>query len=135
MDLFRLSLSSLYTLRGLTIEDDLALLEVATGVFVNEDERKVVASRVLLVHLAEGWGEVEAAEEETDGDCLAAGGRAVHNLERLARLFGRRGIRGRHTSKRTSVSLSLYWFGGTPVVSRRMMLSSMCFIFSLTSKK
>jgi len=39
------------------------------------------------------------------------------------------------TSNRTNVSLSLYWFGATPVVSRRMMESSMCLIFNLTSKK
>ena len=33
------------------------------------------------------------------------------------------------------VSLSLYWFGGDTVVSRRMMESSMCLILMRTSRK
>ena len=33
------------------------------------------------------------------------------------------------------VSLSLYWFGGEPVVSRRMIDSSMCLILIRTNKK
>jgi len=33
------------------------------------------------------------------------------------------------------VSLSLYWLGGEPVVSRRIMESSMCLIFIRTRRK
>ena len=33
------------------------------------------------------------------------------------------------------VSLSLYWLGGDPVVSRRMIESSMCLILIRTSRK
>lgn len=33
------------------------------------------------------------------------------------------------------VSDSLYWFGGAPVVSRRIMDNSMCLILMRTSKK
>lgn len=41
----------------------------------------------------------------------------------------------KHTSNLTSVSLSLYWFGATPVVSLRMIDSSICLIFNRTSRK
>lgn len=66
--------------RRLPIEDDFRLLEVAAGVLVDEDEGEVVAGGVFLVDFAESRGEVEAAEEEADGDGFAAGGRAVHDL-------------------------------------------------------
>lgn len=82
LDLLRLSLSSLHALRSLAVKHDLTLLKVAAGVLVDQDEREIVASRVFLVDFAEGWGEVEAAEEEADRDCFATGRRAVHDLWR-----------------------------------------------------
>jgi hypothetical protein len=45
-----------FNLWVLAIEDDFGLFEVATGVFVNEDETEVVAGGVFLVDFAEGGG-------------------------------------------------------------------------------
>lgn len=59
-------------LGGLAEEDDLGLFEVAPSVLVDQDQAQVVARRELLVHVAERRGQVEAAEEEADGDGLAA---------------------------------------------------------------
>jgi hypothetical protein len=67
-------------LRRLSEQHDFTLLEISPCVFVDEDEGQVVAHTVLFVDFAEGRGEVEAAEEEADGDCFAAGGGAVHYL-------------------------------------------------------
>ena len=44
LDLFGLSLGSFDTFGGLTIQDNLGLLEVSAGVFVDENEGEVVAS-------------------------------------------------------------------------------------------
>ena len=49
-----LSLGGLDTFGCLTVEDDFGLLEVAAGVFVDEDEGKIVAGRIFLVYFAEG---------------------------------------------------------------------------------
>ena len=38
---------------------------------VDEDQAQIVPSGVLLVDFAEGGCEVEASEEQPDGDCLA----------------------------------------------------------------
>ena len=49
-----LPLGGLDALWRLAVEDDFGLLEVAAGVFVDEDEGEVVAGRVFLVYFAEG---------------------------------------------------------------------------------
>ena len=38
---------------------------------IDEDEVEIVSCAELLIHIAERRGEVEPAEEEADGDCLA----------------------------------------------------------------
>jgi len=42
--------------------------------FIDQDQTQVVARRVLLVNLAEGRSEVEAAQEQPDGDRFACSG-------------------------------------------------------------
>jgi hypothetical protein len=60
---------------------DLLLLEISPVFLINEDKVEVVARRELLVDVAEGWGEVKAAEEEADRYRFAAHGCAVHDFE------------------------------------------------------
>ena len=102
---------------------------------INEYQAQVISGRVLLVDFSEGGCQVETAKEQPNRNRLA------YNHGELGKLRGRdwRGLprdgEPSMISKRTSVSLSLYWFGGAPVVSLRMMESSMCLIFSRTSRK
>lgn len=60
---------------------DFLLLKVASVFLVDEDEVEVVARAELFVDVAEGGRELKAAEEEADGDGLAADGGAVHDFE------------------------------------------------------
>ncbi len=96
---------------------DFLLLKVASVFLVDEDEVEVVARAELFVDVAEGGRELKAAEEEADGDGLAADG-APSMISNLV-----------------MVSDSLYWLGAAPVVSRRMMESSMCLILMRTRRK
>lgn len=49
------------------------VLEVSSVLLVNEDQVEVVAGGELFVDVAEGWSELEATEEESDGDRFACG--------------------------------------------------------------
>ena len=55
----------------LAIDRDFLLLEIATVLLVDQDEVEVVSRAELLVHVAEGRGEVETTQEESDGDGLS----------------------------------------------------------------
>lgn len=100
----------------MAVEDDFGLFEVAASVLVNEDETEVVAGGVFLVDFAEGGGQVEAAEEEADGDCFACGWLARVQLIHAPRLEAK-GQGDKNIpldglpsiiSNLTNVSLSLY---------------------------
>merc|ERR1711937_457041 len=65
----------------LSPQGDLLLLEVKAVLLVDEHQVEVVFDRELVVHCLVGGGEVEAIEEETDGDGLPTHGRAIHDLE------------------------------------------------------
>ena len=68
--------------RVLYVQDgDFLLLKVTPVFLVDEDEVEVVAGAKLFVHVPEGGGEFKAAEEEADGDGLAADGGAVHDFK------------------------------------------------------
>jgi hypothetical protein len=145
-----LLLGQCQTLWCLSEQDNLGLLEVASCVcemsvsqqkvfgihnrtFIDKDQTQVVSRRVLLVDFAESGCEVEAAEEQPDGDCLSWDPLAMRS-DRELRYIPRDGEPSM-ISKRTNVSLSLYWLGAAPVVSLRMMESSMCLIFNRTRRK
>ena len=83
-DLLGLLLRELVAFGCLAEEHDFALLKVPAGVLVDQHEGEVVAGAELFVHLAEGGGQVEAAEEQADGYCFAAGWGSVHDLVWLA---------------------------------------------------
>ena len=53
------------------VDRDLLLLEVPPVLLVDEDEVEVISRAELLVHVAERRRQVEAPEEESDGDRLA----------------------------------------------------------------
>jgi len=65
---------------------DLLLLKVPPVLLVDEDEVEVIPRAELFVDVAEGGCEVEAAEEEPDGDRFAAHRCSVHNLKLCNRL-------------------------------------------------
>ena len=83
-DLLGLLLRELVAFGRLAEEHDFALLKVPAGVLVDQHEGEVVAGAELFVHLAEGGGQVEAAEEEPNGNRFAAGWGSVHDLVLLA---------------------------------------------------
>jgi len=62
------------------------LLEVASVLFVNEDEVEVVTRAELFVHVAECRRQVKPAEEQSDWDRFASHWRAVHDFELCDRL-------------------------------------------------
>ena len=53
------------------VDRDLLLLEVSPILFIDKDEIEIVTRAELLVQIAEGRSEVEAAQEEADRDRLA----------------------------------------------------------------
>ncbi len=57
---------------------NLLLLKVSPVLLVNENKIQVVAYAELLVHFTEGWCEVEAAEEETNGYGFSCNGVRLH---------------------------------------------------------
>ena len=113
------------------------LLEVPPVLFIDEDEVQVIPHAELLVHLAERRRELEAAQEQPYRDSLPCRRPLVSPTVR-SRKEGKSAPRTGAPSMISNlvmVSLSLYWFGGAPVVSRRMMESSMCLILMRTSRK
>ena len=110
------------------------LLEVSPILLINQDQVEVVSYTELLVHLAERWCQVEATEEQANGNgftCAAAISPDTRYVSESVPLTGAPSM----ISNFVIVSLSLYWFGGEPVVSRRMIDSSMCLILIRTSRK
>lgn len=117
---------------------DFLLLEISPILFVNQDEIEVVANAEFLVNLSERWGEVEATQEKSNRDDFAF--RVIQrvrifaesrNYKRVIPLAGAPSM----ISNLTMVSLSLYWLGTAPVVSRLIIDNSMCLILMRTNKK
>jgi hypothetical protein len=57
------------------------LFEVPPIFLVDQDQIEIITGGEFLVDVSESRCEIEAAEEEPDGDCLASDGGAVHYLE------------------------------------------------------
>jgi len=57
------------------------LLEIPPILLIDQYQIQVIPRRELLVHVSEGWSELEATEEQSDGDSLASDWCAIHDLE------------------------------------------------------
>lgn len=68
------------------VQCDLLLLEVPPVLFIDKDQAEEVACGEFLVNVAEGWGQLEASQEQADGNGLAPDRSPVHDLELCDRL-------------------------------------------------
>jgi hypothetical protein len=123
---------------------NLATLEIPPVLFIHQHQVQVIPRREFLIDVPEGGREFESAEEEPDGDRLAYVCRAKVVQSVTAHCATPFEERKKHVPRTGApsiisnfviVSLSLYTFGAVPVVSLRMMDSSMCLILIRTRRK
>ena len=113
---------------------DFLLFKVTPIFLVDQNQVEIISRAELFVHIAEGWRQVKASEEQTDGysfTCDSDGEQRTYRICWAIPLTGAPFM----ISNFVIVSLSLYWFGGAPVVSLWIIDNSICLIFILTSRK